>query len=49
MKIVPKVITLASLTNTSTVDPLIGALVQINNAEFESIYFVTFMRQMELP
>ena len=34
MKIVPKVITLASLTNTSTVDPLIGALVQINNAEF---------------
>ena len=33
-KIVPKVITLASLTNTSTVDPLIGALVQINNAEF---------------
>ena len=34
VKIVPKVITLASLTNTSTVDPLIGALVQINNAEF---------------
>ena len=27
VKIVPKVITLASLTNTSTVDPLIGALV----------------------
>lgn len=34
VKMVPKVITLASLTNTSTVDPLIGALVQINNAEF---------------
>ena len=34
VKIVPKVITLASLTNASTVDPLIGALVQINNAEF---------------
>ncbi len=32
VKIVPKVITLSQLA--TTIDPLIGALVQVNNAEF---------------